>query len=234
RRREQVNARRHQLAKLHERGPQLLQRHAQALRRLEAQALGGRRLIKDLPGALDDVGDADPPNDVSQAVPDEDRSDDVEARDISQRADRFPQHQPAPPSPGPFSFFGARSASARPPRTPLATMAQRWPNSLAVSSPTSAASNEATVNFCAKSLMTSATSRPVEVPVCRAERKASRSSGPTFVLAASATCVTVDRKSSSILRRLESAALRSWSENERPVAVSSLSATRPASVETRR
>ena len=116
---------------------------------------------------------------------------------------------------------------------PLATAAKRAPNWPAASIPAIAASAEAAENFCAKSPIVSATCLPVSVPVLRALRSASRSSGCTFALAASATCPTVARKSSSTCRRFASAVLNSLSENVLPVAARVLSAMCPASAEVR-
>ncbi len=129
-RREEVDAGGHHLPELDERRPQLPEREAQPLRRLEPDGLDLRAPVENLPGALEDVGNADPADDVAQAVPDEDRGDLVEAREVPHHSDGFAQHYCALSG---LSFFSAacsadpRSASASPPRIPLATAATRAP-----------------------------------------------------------------------------------------------------------
>ena len=121
-RREEVDPRRHHLAELDERRPELLEREPHALRRLEADRLDLRAPAEDLAGALEDVGDADPADEVAEAVPDEDRGDLVQAREVPHHPDGLAQHHLALSG---LSFFSAeaRSASASPPRMPLATAA---------------------------------------------------------------------------------------------------------------
>ena len=116
---------------------------------------------------------------------------------------------------------------------PLAISENRCPKSAAVSSPVNVASNDAAPNFCANSPMVCATCLPVAVPAWRALRRASRSSGRTLSLVPSATWPTVSRKSCSSFFRLASACLSSLSEKLRPLEVSCLSASPPASAEVR-
>ena len=92
-RREEVDARRHHLAELDEGRAELLERHAHALRRLERDLLGDRAAVQDLPGALEHAGDADALHEVAQAVPDEDRRDLVQARQLAHHAEGLPQHR---------------------------------------------------------------------------------------------------------------------------------------------
>ncbi len=120
-----------------------------------------------------------------------------------------------------------------PPRTPAASIAKRALNSPAACSPASVTSSDATDTRCANSVSVEATWRPVWVPVRRASVSTARSSGCTFCPAASATCETVARKSSSSRRMFESAALRSFSVKPRPVATIWRSAVCPASADLR-
>ena len=74
-------------------GPELLQRHAHALRRVELDRLVASAAVQDLPGALEHAGDADALHEVAQAVPDEDRGDLVQPRQLAHDAEGLPQHR---------------------------------------------------------------------------------------------------------------------------------------------
>ena len=52
------------------------------------------REVQHLPGLLENVDDPDAPDEIAEAVPDQDRADVMQARQIPHDADRFPQHQP--------------------------------------------------------------------------------------------------------------------------------------------
>jgi hypothetical protein len=86
RRREEVDARRHHLPELDEGRPELLEREAHALRRVELLRLGRLAPVQDLPGALEHPGDADAAHELPQPVADQYRGDLLQARQLPHEA----------------------------------------------------------------------------------------------------------------------------------------------------
>src|SRR6185295_7988753 len=92
-RREEIHARRHYLPQLDEGGSELLERHADALRRIELEYVAGLAPLQDAARALEHPGDADPLHEVAEAVPDQDRGDLVQTRQLAHHAEGRAQHR---------------------------------------------------------------------------------------------------------------------------------------------
>src|SRR5437773_8724961 len=91
--RKQIDARGEQLTQLHESWPEFLERETHALCGVEGERLRCRTPVKDLARTLQHAGNASAPNHVAQTVPDQDRSDFVQTREVPHRVQCFLEHR---------------------------------------------------------------------------------------------------------------------------------------------
>ena len=119
--RKEVDAGGEHLTELDEGRTELLEREAHALRRLEPLAFDRSTPVEQLSGALQDVCDADPADDIAETVADQDRGDLMQAWQIPHDAQGGAEHQVSCSLFGGSSrsVFCVRSASASPESTPL-------------------------------------------------------------------------------------------------------------------